>query len=69
MSNLTNREKEVVTLLAQGKSQSIIARQLCISRFTVYNHVKNMRAKTGASSAFELAVQMIRQTGMPSSQK
>jgi len=66
MSVLTEREKEVVTLLAQGKSQSIIARQLVISRYTVYNHVKNIRQKTGAASAFEVAVQMIRQSAASS---
>ena len=56
MSLLTDRETEVVTLLAQGKSQVIIARQLIISRHTVYSHVRNIREKTGAASAFELAV-------------
>ena len=66
MTVLTEREKEVVTLLAQGKSQSIIARQLVISRYTVYNHVKNIRKKTGAASAFEVAVQMIRQSAASS---
>jgi len=58
---LTKREKQVVNLLAQGMSQNIIARQLEISRFTVYNHVKNIRQKTGATSAFEVAVNTIRQ--------
>jgi len=56
MSLLTDRETEVVTLLAQGKSQIIIARQLIISRHTVYSHVRNIREKTGTASAFEIAV-------------
>lgn len=62
MALLTEREQEVVALLAQGKSQSIIARQLIISRHTVYAHVRNIREKTGAASAFELAVRVARQT-------
>lgn len=58
MSVLTNREREIALLLAQGKSQSRIARQLVISRYTVYNHIKAIRHKTGASSAFEVAVRV-----------
>lgn len=61
MSTLTTREREIAALLAQGKSQSGIARQLVISRHTVYAHVRNIREKTGAASAFELAVTMARQ--------
>jgi len=56
MTTLTNREREIVTLLASGVRQSTIARQLCISRHTVYNHVANARRKTGEASAFALAV-------------
>lgn len=56
MTVLTEREREVVALLAQGKSQIVVARQLIISRHTVYSHVRNIKEKTGASSAFELAV-------------
>jgi DNA-binding CsgD family transcriptional regulator len=62
MSTLTQREREVVNLLAQGKTQSTIARQLVISRHTVYAHVRNIREKTGAASAFELAVSAVRQS-------
>ena len=61
MSKLTQREKEVVNLLAQGKPQSQIADQLVISRYTVYNHIKNIKAKTGAASTFELAINTRRQ--------
>lgn len=56
MAKLTSREKEVVRLLAQGKRQSDIARLLCISPLTVRDHVQSARRKTGAGSAFELAV-------------
>lgn len=56
MSKLTKREYEVVQLLAQGMKQSQIAQKLVISRHTVYKHTSNICQKTGAQSAFELAV-------------
>ncbi len=56
MSTLTTREREVVQLLAQGKTQVQIAHELCISVETVYIHARNARGKTGTSSTFELAV-------------
>jgi DNA-binding CsgD family transcriptional regulator len=64
MSKLTNREREIALLLAQGKSQTLIARQLVISRWTVFTHVRNMREKTGAGSALELALMAARSSGM-----
>jgi DNA-binding NarL/FixJ family response regulator len=56
MSKLTRREKEVVTLLAQGKRQVDIAKLLCVSARTVEAHTKNARSKVGARSTFELAL-------------
>ena len=56
MEKLTTREREVVRLLASGKRQTEIARQLCVSVRTVEAPVRNARGKTGAASAFELAV-------------
>ena len=61
MSILTNRERQIALLLAQGKSQIRIARELVVSRHTVYAHVRNMREKTKTSSAFELAVKVAQQ--------
>lgn len=58
MANLTSREREIARLLAQGKRQSDIARELVISARTVEHHVANARRKVGASSAFELAVRV-----------
>ena len=58
MSKLTKREKEVAEKLASGKRQSFIADDLVISRRTVYNHVRSIREKIGASSAFEAAVKL-----------
>jgi DNA-binding CsgD family transcriptional regulator len=56
MDKLTSREREVVRLLADGRRPADIARQLSISRRTVYVHVQNARGKTGTGSAFDLAV-------------
>lgn len=58
MNKLTRREKEVAEKLASGKRQSFIADDLVISRRTVYNHVRSIREKIGASSAFEAAVKL-----------
>ena len=58
MSKLTRREKEVAEKLASGKRQSFIANELMISRRTVYNHVRSIREKIGAGSAFEAAVKL-----------
>ncbi len=58
MSKLTRREKEVAERLASGKRQSFIANELVISRRTVYNHVRSIREKIGAGSAFEAAVKL-----------
>jgi len=58
MAKLTPREREVAKLLAQGQRQSSIAKALCISPRTVEHHVKNARAKVGAVSSFDLALQI-----------
>ena len=58
MNKLTRREKEVAEKLASGKRQSFIADDLVISRRTVYNHVRSIREKIGAGSAFEAAVKL-----------
>jgi len=43
--SLTNREKEVIQLLAYGYNNPEIAEQLFISRFTVEQHRKNINSK------------------------
>ena len=61
MSKLTRREREVAEKLASGKRQSYIADALVISRRTVYNHVRSIRDKIGAESAFEAAVMLAKE--------
>jgi DNA-binding CsgD family transcriptional regulator len=41
------RERELVTLVAQGRTDAPIAAQLCISIRTVRTHLDRIRDKTG----------------------
>jgi DNA-binding CsgD family transcriptional regulator len=60
---LTNREKEVVKLLLQGKSNKLIALSLGISDRTVEFHLKNIYAKFQVSSRIELILKLGNATG------
>ena len=59
--SLTSRELEVLALVADGRSNSEIARQLFISAKTVSVHVSNILAKLGASGRTEAAALARRQ--------
>ncbi len=52
---LTPREQEILALVAQGRSNGDIARQLYISAKTVSVHVSNILAKLGAGGRTEAA--------------
>ena len=54
-AGLSNREIEVLRLLATGLSNPEIATQLFITRNTVRRHVSNIFAKTGATNRVEAA--------------
>ena len=56
MGTLTKRERDVVRLLAQGKSPSQIAMELCLTPKTVWQYTYNIRAKTETRSNIELAI-------------
>jgi DNA-binding CsgD family transcriptional regulator len=47
---LTPREREVLTLVAQGLGDAAIAERLIVSPHTVHRHVANIRTKLGLSS-------------------
>jgi DNA-binding NarL/FixJ family response regulator len=53
-AELTEREREILDLLARGLSNADIAQQLTISVHTVRNHVANLSAKLGAHSKLEV---------------
>ena len=52
---LTPRETEILTLVAEGRSNGEIAKQLFISAKTVSVHVSNVLAKLDASGRTEAA--------------
>ena len=51
--SLTNKEKEVLTLLAEGNSYKMVADKLGISYFTVNTHIKNIYEKLHVHSVGE----------------
>src|SRR5690606_41340408 len=51
---LTNREKEIISLLANGTSTKEVAEQLFLSPHTVSTHRKNLIYKTDCHSFAEL---------------
>jgi DNA-binding NarL/FixJ family response regulator len=65
---LTERELEVLRLVAQGRSNREIGRQLFISENTVKNHVRNMLEKLQLHSRLEAVMYAIgeRWPGFPS---
>ena len=60
---LSNREKEVLNLVLQGKSNKQIALSLAISVRTVEFHLKNVYAKFQVSSRIELLLKLGQATG------
>jgi PAS domain S-box-containing protein len=59
-TDLTAREREILTLLAAGTSTKNVATQLFISSSTVRNHIHNILAKLGVQSRLEAAVIALR---------
>ncbi len=62
---LTARESEILGLVAEGRSNGDIARQLFISTKTVSVHVSNILAKLGASGRTEAAAIARREALIP----
>ena len=52
---LTEREAEVLRLIAQGRSNGEIARELYVAEATVKTHVNRILAKTGARDRTQAA--------------
>lgn len=62
-ADLTARELEVIRLVAQGRSNQEIARQLVISEKTVKTHVSNLLGKLHLGDRTQLAIHAIK-TGL-----
>jgi DNA-binding CsgD family transcriptional regulator len=58
---LSNRERELVTLIAQGHDTPAIADQMFISRYTVQDHLKSIFDKLGVHSRLELLTRLFAQ--------
>lgn len=59
INSLTNREYEILSLIAKGRSNKLIARELDISDGTVKVHVKHLLKKLNLRSRVEAAVWMV----------
>jgi DNA-binding CsgD family transcriptional regulator len=55
---LSQRERELVGLLAAGLDTRAVARRLFISRYTVQDHLKSVFAKVGIHSRRELLAKL-----------
>jgi DNA-binding NarL/FixJ family response regulator len=56
LAQLTEREREVLLLIAQGRSNQELAETLCISMPTTKTHVSRILAKLGARDRAQLVV-------------
>jgi DNA-binding NarL/FixJ family response regulator len=56
ISQLSNREKQVLQLIGQGYKNKKISTQLCISETTVRHHLTSIYGKLGVTDRLELLV-------------
>lgn len=62
---LTPREREVIDLIAEGKSNKAIGRELDISTHTVKSHLRNIMEKLTLHSRLQIANYVHEQAGAP----
>ncbi|MBI3378224.1 MAG: response regulator transcription factor [Nitrospirae bacterium] len=55
---LTKRELEVVTLIYQGLSNREISEKICVSEYTVKDHIKNVMKKMGVDSRSKISASL-----------
>jgi DNA-binding NarL/FixJ family response regulator len=60
MTSLTDREREVLTLIASGRSNREIARELTVAEKTVKTHVSNVLMKLGVQDRTQAALYAVR---------
>jgi len=66
--SLSNRQREVLTLVAHGATDSEIAQQLCLSVDTVAWHVKEIRTRLDARSRAHAVALAMHHDLLPSEQ-
>jgi two-component system, NarL family, response regulator DevR len=64
-ADLTDREREVLSLVAEGLSNAAMAERMVVSVHTVRNHIASMSAKLGAHSKLEALSIAVRQGLLP----
>jgi DNA-binding NarL/FixJ family response regulator len=62
--SLTKREKQLLELLAQGKTTAVIAEELFLSRFTVDTYRKNLLQKFEVKNTSELLMLLVQEKMM-----
>jgi DNA-binding CsgD family transcriptional regulator len=60
---LSNRERELVALIAQGDDTSTVAKRMFISPYTVQDHLKSIFDKLSVHSRLELLTRLFAQAG------
>jgi DNA-binding NarL/FixJ family response regulator len=63
IGSLTSREREVLALLADGRSNREISRLLAVSEKTVKTHVSAVLAKLGVADRTQAALLAVRESG------
>lgn len=58
---ISNRERDIVLLLAEGLSSKQIADRLFISKNTVDTHRRNLIRRTGVGNTMELAIKLVKE--------
>lgn len=65
LDELTDRERQIVVLVAEGRTNNEIADELCLSVFTVKNHVSSVLMKLGVQTRTEAAAVVHRAETLP----
>ena len=56
VADLTEREKEILALIGQGKQSKFIGDALCISSATVDTHTRNIKSKLNIDNRLQLVI-------------